>query len=103
MCKMLSFLKENDYRDSPTKQMSEDLSSRSEPASCTQPIQAEPTTAVHTACVTGSDSHVSARSETPISISFDELSEDPIPLKGCVLWNRRAFTVRTRASAREKR
>ena len=38
----------------------------------------------------------SATSATPIPISFDALSEDPIPLKGCVLWNRRAFIVRIR-------
>ena len=34
-------------------------------------------------------------------ISFDALSEEPIPLKGCVLWKRRAFMVRITASAKD--
>ena len=32
------------------------------------------------------DPQVSARSVTPISMSIDALSEDPIPRQGCVLW-----------------
>ena len=39
----------------------------------------------------GSDPHLSARSVTPIPISVDALGEDPIPIKGCLLWNRRAL------------
>ena len=49
------FFAESHYRVPPTWHMSEDLSSRSEPASSTQE-QAEPTTAVFTASITGSDS-----------------------------------------------
>ena len=52
---------------------------------------------------TGSDPHMSARSVTPIPISFDALREDPVPLKGCALWNRRAFMVRIMACAKDKR
>ena len=33
---------------------------------------------------------------------FDALSAFPVSLKGCVLWKRRAFTVRTMACARNK-
>ena len=52
---MSSHVTENDYRVSPTKHTSEDLSSRSEPASGTQE-QAGPTTAEYLASITGSDS-----------------------------------------------
>ena len=38
-----------------------------------------------------------------MTISNEALSEDPIPLEGCVLWNRRAFMVRFMASASVKR
>ena len=36
-------------------------------------------------------------------VSFDALSEDPIPLGGCGLWNRRAVMVRTKTSAKDRR
>ena len=49
------------------------------------------------------DPQARAKSATPIRLSFAELSEDPIPLKRCVLWNRRAFMVRIMASAKSKR
>ena len=51
----------------------------------------------------GSDPQVGAKSITPIPISFDALSTDPILLKGCVLWNRCAFIVRTMVCARDNR
>ena len=44
----------------------------------------------------GSDPQVGER-----PISFDALTEDPIPLKGRVLWKRRMFMVRTTASAKD--
>ena len=53
---------------------SEDLPSRSEPASSSRPLRTERTVAVHTASTTGSDPQASARSVTPIPISFDALS-----------------------------
>ena len=40
---------------------------------------------------------------TPIPKSFYVLSADPIPLKGCDLWNHRAFMVRITASTKDKR
>ena len=78
------------------------MSSRSQPASSTRPVRAEPTTAVHTASVAGSDPQVSARSVAPIPIPFGALSQDPIPLKGR-LWNRRAFKVRIMAGTKDER
>ena len=72
-------------------------------SSSTRPLRAEPTTAVHTAYITGFDPQASARSVTPKQISFGALSEDAIPLKGCVLWNRRAFMVIVMASAKDRR
>ena len=60
---------------------------------------AEPATAVFFASITGSRSQIGAKSVTPIPISFDALSEDPVPLKGCVLWNQSGFMVRIMASA----
>ena len=65
--------------------------------------QAEPTTAGHTMSLTDSDPQVSARSGTPIRISFDALTEDPSRLKGCVLLHRRAFMVRIMASTDDPR
>ena len=38
-----------------------------------------------------------------VPISFDASSEDPTPLKGCVLWNRRTSMVRIMASAKDTR
>ena len=93
---------ENGDRVSPPWHASEDSSSRLEPASSTRPVRAEPTTAVHTASTTGSDPQVSARPVISIPLSFDALSKEPIPLKGCVLWSRDAFTVRLMASAKDK-
>ena len=82
MCRMMaSTASENDYRVSPTNHTSEGLSSRSELASSTRPVRDEPTTTEHTPSITGSDPQVSARSVTPIPLSFDALSEDPTPLK----------------------
>ena len=81
----------------------EDLSLRPEPASSSRPAQAEPTTAARTASIVDSDPQTCARSTTLIPVSFDTLRDDPIPLKRCVLWNLRAFMVRTMASAKEKR
>ena len=46
---------------------------------------------------------VSVKSVTPIPISFDALTKDPVPITGCVVWNRRAVMVRTMASANDKR
>ena len=63
----------------------------------------EPTTAVHTASITGSDPQMTASSETPIPISSDALSEDVMSLKACVLSNRRAFMGRIMISAKDKR
>ena len=62
--------------------------------------KAGPTTAVYPASITGSG--IGVRSVTPMQISFDASRKNPIPLKGCVLWNRRAFMVRTMASAKDK-
>ena len=89
----------SDYRVSPTYHTSEDLSSQAQPAANRQE-QPEPTTTENTASITGSDSPRGA--VTPILLSLDALSEDPIPLKGCVLWNRRAFMVRIVVSAEDK-
>ena len=55
---------------------SEDLSSRTERLRQVRGlVRAEPTTAVHTASITGSDPQVSAKSVPPIPISFDVLCE----------------------------
>ena len=77
---------EDDYRVSLTLHTSKDLSLQSEPASNTHG-QPEPTTTVYTC------SEIGSRSVTPVPISFE----------GCVLWNLRAFMVRTMASAKGKR
>ena len=89
---------EKDCRVSPTSHTSEDLSLRSGPASSTR-VRTEPTTA----SITGSDFQIGGKLVTAIPISFGALSEDPFPLKGCVLWKRRAFMVRVMASAKDKR
>ena len=67
----------------------QDLTVGQESASSSRPAQAETNIAACTTSTTGSDPQISARSITPIPISFDALSADPIPLKRCVLWNRR--------------
>ena len=90
----------NDYRVSPTSHTSEEQSLQSEPASQTQG-QSERTTAINPASITAAETR--GRSAISIPISFDSLTEDPVPLKRCVLWNRRAFMVRTMASAKDKR
>ena len=78
------------------------LSSRSGPASSTQE-QAEPTTEVYTASITCSDSQQAQGQQHPYQYHFDVLSEESIPLKGCVLWNLRAFMMRRMASEKDKR
>ena len=47
--------------------------------------------------------NIDARTSTPMSISFDVLSEESIPLKECLLWNRRTFILRIMTSATEER
>ena len=37
----------------------------------------------------------------PQHYSFDAVGQEPTSLKGCVLWNRRAFMVRSMASAKD--
>ena len=58
---------------------------------------------IYSASITGSDSQIGAKSVTPMPISFDALREDPVPLRGCVLWNRRAFMVGIMARAKDER
>ena len=91
---------EKDFRVTTTKHTSEDLTLWPELASNPRQAQAEPTTVACTASIIDSDPQMCAKSATPTPISFDALIEQsPIPPKGCVLWNRHAFMVRTMASS----
>ena len=98
------FLGKTNHRVSPTEHTSENLTVGPESSSSSRPAQVEPTIFyIAPRSTIDSDAQTCAWSVTPIPISFDALSEDPILLKGCVIWNRRAFMVRIMASAKDNR